>query len=387
MADPKLVRLLEQGSEVWNRWRERHPKDVLVDLSKANLRKTKLRGANLREVNLCEAELSWTELSGIDLFHADLRGAHLFKANLIGANLIDSNLSGADLHLAHLSNTDLHLANLSNANLSDSDLRFANLFNADLSGTDLHGANLSNANLRRANLSRTNLEKSNWTHANIGWSQLDNLDLCEVIGLETVQHSGPSTIGLDTIYQSKGQIPEAFLRGAGVPETFITNMRALIASMSPIDYYTCFISYSHQNKDFVQRLYADLQREGVRCWYAEEDLKIGDHYHQRIDEAIRLYDKLILVLSDAAVQSAWVEREVVAAREKEDRRQREVLFPLRLDDAVMEAEKAWAADVRRRWQIGDFTCWKDHDRYRVAFEQLLRDLRAENSFKGDTDGK
>ncbi len=69
---------------------------------------------------------------------------------------------------------------------------------------------------------------------------------------------------------------------------------------------------------------------------------------------------------------------MVAAREKEDREQRPVLFPLRLDETVMQTTKAWAADVRRRWQIGDFTQWKQHDHYQKALERLLRDLRSES---------
>ena len=42
----------------------------------------------------------------------------------------------------------------------------------------------------------------------------------------------------------------------------------------------------------------------------------------------------------------------------------------------METAKAWAADVRRQRHIGDFSAWKDHDRYGKAFDRLLRDLRA-----------
>jgi hypothetical protein len=124
-----------------------------------------------------------------------------------------------------------------------------------------------------------------------------------------------------------------------------------------------------------------LKSKGVHCWHALKDLKIGDHYHQRIDESIRLYDRLILILSEHAVQSAWVEREVVSAREKEDYLGHEVLFPIRLDDAVMSTTKAWAADVRRRWHIGDFTQWKNDDSYQQAFERLLRDLKAEQQSK------
>ena len=71
----------------------------------------------------------------------------------------------------------------------------------------------------------------------------------------------------------------------------------------------------------------------------------------------------MIILSDASVQSHWVEREVNAAREREDIENRTVLFPIRIDDAVMSATKAWAADIRRSRQIGDFRGWKHHDSY------------------------
>ncbi len=87
-------------------------------------------------------------------------------------------------------------------------------------------------------------------------------------GLETVRHDGPSTIGIDTIYKSKDNIPEAFLRGAGVPEDFIVYMKSLAGN--PIEFYSCFISYSSQDDDFAQRLYADLQAKNVRCWRFDE---------------------------------------------------------------------------------------------------------------------
>ena len=54
-----------------------------------------------------------------------------------------------------------------------------------------------------------------------------------------------------------------------------------------------------------------------------------------------------------------------------------VLFPIRLDDAVMHTDEAWAADVRRTGHIGDFTRWKDHDAYQQVIQRLLRDLKAE----------
>jgi hypothetical protein len=51
-----------------------------------------------------------------------------------------------------------------------------------------------------------------------------------------------------------------------------------------------------------------------------------------------------------------------------------VLFPVRLDDAVMRTKEAWAGLMRRDRNIGDFRLWKDHDAYQESFKRVLRDL-------------
>jgi len=56
-----------------------------------------------------------------------------------------------------------------------------------------------------------------------------------------------------------------------------------------------------------------------------------------------------------------------------------VLFPIRVDEAVMEATQAWAADIRRTRHIGEFGNWRDHDSYKKALERLLRDLKSVDS--------
>jgi hypothetical protein len=165
-------------------------------------------------------------------------------ANLRGADLRHADLSGAILYQAHLSGADLREANLSGADLRQADLSQANLSGAELNWADLGGVDLSGADVSQSIVERTIFA---------------DLDLSTVQGLETVQHEGPSTIGIDTIYKSKGRIPEIFLREAGVPEPFIVQMKALVSAMSPIEFYSCFISYSHADKPFAHALHDTLQ--------------------------------------------------------------------------------------------------------------------------------
>ena len=91
----------------------------------------------------------------------------------------------------------------------------------DLSHADLSFADLSFAHLRDADLSHAFLSETNLHQALVSLTIFAANDLSTVKGLETVNHFGPSTIGIDTLYLSGGHIPEVFLRGCVVPDEFI----------------------------------------------------------------------------------------------------------------------------------------------------------------------
>jgi hypothetical protein len=386
MANEEHLEVLKKGVGRWNEWRKHNP-DIVPVLEKADL-----SGADLSGANLNGAALRHANLNGANLIGATLIGANLREANLNLANLSSATVASADLSYANLSEAILSEANLNSATLNSATLNSANLSRADLGEANLRDADLSSANLFEADvmlakLIEANLFKADFKNSWVGFTTVANIDLSTVKDLETVRHTGPSTIGIDTIYRSKGKIPEVFLRGAGVPEPFIVQIKALVAAMEPIQFYSCFISYSSKDHEFAERLYADLQAKNVRCWFAPEEMKIGDRIRPRIDEAIRVHDKLLLVLSESSVKSTWVEAEVEAALERERKQERAVLFPIRLDDAVKEAEakQAWAAHIRRTQHIGDFRGWKDHDKYMKSFERLMRDLKAGDEASASTE--
>src|SRR6266566_3641302 len=341
MANQKHLDILKQGAQIWNQWRYEH-QDIHPDLSYAKLAEADLAGANLSNVDLSEANLMFV--------------------NLRNAEVIDADLDDADLRGANLRNANLRVANLRAANLSES---------------NLYNTNLSEANLVFADLSRADLGSPDFSDAIVGWTIFGNIDMSAVKNLEKVRHEGPSTIGIDTIIRSQGRIPEIFLRNAGIPDSIIEAIPSLVGSLSPFDFYSCFISYSSKDQAFAERLHADLLSKGVRCWYAPHDMRIGDEIRPRIDESIRIHDKLLLVLSESSLASTWVKKEVETAFEQEAQQNKLVLFPIRLDETVMHTQEAWAADIRRMRHIGDFTRWKDHDEYQRVFERLLRDLKAQ----------
>ncbi len=342
MADQHQLEILKKGPQAWNEWRNQN-RQTGVDLSGAAL-----RGNALRE--------------------ADLRGADLRGANLRYADLSRADLSGADLHSADLSVADLTCADLSGASLSGTDLGGASLRGADLSGASLEFANLRAAQVTRANLAA----------ARLGRTLLADIDLSEAEGLDTVKHAGPSTIGIDTIYRSGGNIPDVFLRGCGVPDDFITYAKSLVGKA--IGFYSCFISYSTLDQEFAERLYADLQAKGLRCWYFPETAKWGEPVWGEIDRGIKVYDKLVVICSRHSLVSGPVLREIERALQREDKEGGNVLFPLRIDDYLFDQwQHPRKADALAK-VVGDFRGW-DHavEKYRLSFEKLLKALRAENA--------
>ena len=343
MANEEQLALLRQGRKVWNAWRKAHPK-IPVDLSHADLSRANLCGVDLHRANLFVALLVNADMRGAFLRDADMRGTFLRNVDMCGANL-----NGAFLREAELS-----------------------------------GANLAKARLLGADLSRANMSAANVSTAQLDGTIFANNDLSTVIGLDAVIHQGPSTIGIDTLYRSQGRIPESFLRGCGVPETLIENIPSLLGAIQPIQLYSCFISYSAHDQEFAQRLFDRLQGKQLRVWFAPEELKGGQLLDEQLESAIRMYDKLILVLSDASVRSKWVMHELRKARRQELANQRRKLFPIRLTN--FETLHNWEcfdpetgqdlADEVRKYFIPDFSHWKDHDNFEREFTLLLEALKA-----------
>ncbi len=371
MADQEHVDILRRSVKEWNRWRDQHHK--LPDLSGANLSGAKLSGADFDDVNLIGANLSGANLISVTLSGADCTGATLSGADLSFANLMIADFSKANFISADLSGANLSGANLNGTDFSGAMLQIANFNEANLSDATLIGATLNDVNFNEANLSNANFSETTV------WATIfGNVDLRTVKGLETVHHRGPSTIGTNTLERSHGKIPEVFLRGAGLSDTFIRYTRTLVSK--PSDYYTCFISYSSKDEVFAKQLHSDLQREGVLCWIANEDMDIGDKIKYRIDSSIRKYDKLLLILSKHSIDSTWVAYEVERALSKEPTGVQNVLYPIRLDKAIMTCDKEWAKEIKDTRHIGNFEAWKtNHDAYQASFKLLLRALKAKNT--------
>ena len=342
MANQEQVDVLRQGVEVWNEWRERNPR-ASIDLKGQNLRGLDLSGINLVNSNLNETDLSESRLEG-----AKLRNAELVKCQMQNAYLGFVDFSEADLSEANLEETWLHFS----------------LF------------------------SETILEKTRFNKATFGRTSFSDTDLSTALQLDTCYHFDASSIDNFTLKKSV-PLPTLFLQGLGLADweieqsklyqqglsneqiSEISNRVYDLRATQAVQIGPIFISYSHKDADFVDRLGELLSAKGIRFSRDGRELKAG-RLEKQVDRAMRLHELVLIVLSKHSVNSDWVEYEVKKARRLEREAGRDMMIPIALDDEWKRCN--WPERLREQiveYNITDFSEWQKEDELWMQFAKLL----------------
>ena len=146
-----------------------------------------------------------------------------------------------------------------------------------------------------------------------------------------------------------------------------------------------FISYSHADGAFVDKVESQLNAKGIRFWRDVHEMKAG-RIETQIDRAINQNRTVLLVLSEHSIKSDWVEHEVRTARGLEKEIGRDVLCPVALDDSWKSSP--WPKRVMEQimeYNILDFSVWEDDVKFEGMFRRLIDGL--ELFYKGEDHGK
>jgi hypothetical protein len=133
------------------------------------------------------------------------------------------------------------------------------------------------------------------------------LEAEDMITLDSSQEFASAARGLLVRATPSGTAPA---KGAGKPESS--------PDWNPRPLRDVFICHASEDKeDFVKPLANALVREGLRVWYDEFELHLGDSLRRSIDRGLRDSRFGIVVLSHGFFSKEWPQRELdgLAARE------------------------------------------------------------------------
>lgn len=94
-----------------------------------------------------------------------------------------------------------------------------------------------------------------------------------------------------------------------------------------------FISYSSKDGTAAQAICHCLEQNGIRCWIAPRDIIPGAEYGDLIDEAIKQCIAVVVLFSEKAAASPWVNGEMNIAFEEQ-----KTIIPFRLDQTPLKGQ-------------------------------------------------
>jgi hypothetical protein len=115
-----------------------------------------------------------------------------------------------------------------------------------------------------------------------------------------------------------------------------------------------FISYSHENKDFVDQLAMQLVHRNVNVWLDRWELSIGDSIIDKVQDAVDGASALLVILSKSSIASEWCKRELSSGFLRELEEKRVVVMPVLLEDCNIPlfARGKLYADFRTNFDDG-----------------------------------
>lgn len=374
MPDINHLNILKQGAEIWNKWRKDNP-EISPDLSSADLAKLDLSEVNFSNTNFDNATLTeW--------------------------KVINCNFDKAVLTKIRAQGTYWRNATLSRTEISG-DFTVSNFYIADFTGAKVHNCGFPLSELRYLRLNHTNFaayfgdtDLNSWT--------IINSDLSGIQNLSSGNIEYPFNIDFATLKNTANGLKEdsdktnkfsSFFKECGIPDEIIGVFRSWAkvtpiikeVSLEDIDFYSCFLSYSHEDIKFAKSLQSYLQNNNIQCWFDEEHVFPGDNILDAVDQGIRRWDKVLLCCSSNSLNSPWVDREIEKALQKEENLWRErgtktlTIIPLNLDGYLFKWENSKASILQSRL-AADFTDWEtNHGNFNPQLSKVLKALRTDSN--------
>ena len=150
----------------------------------------------------------------------------------------------------------------------------------------------------------------------------------------------------------------------------------------PVEFYRCVISHNSKDGQIVRKIYEALGEKGVQAWFAPVNLQPGQRFRQVFNLQIQKAEKVLVFLSKNSIRSQEVAREVRRVLQEEVQTGREIVFPIRLDDAISQSSEECFKELWEERHIFDFQQWEDEMGFKEGIVRLTRHLEKAKAPRG-----
>ncbi|MGH7594961.1 MAG: ROK family protein [bacterium] len=145
-----------------------------------------------------------------------------------------------------------------------------------------------------------------------------------------------------------------------------------------------FLSYSSKDEDLALRIEERLSLHGYRVWRDDKKIPVGGSLIKKVFEAIDNSYYFAIILTNNAIKSRWVEKELNAAIMREIKGKKDVILPLLREDCEVPrgiGDKRFA-DFRKNFDDGMNELINWLNKYNRRDKSNNRSTRSRNSKAG-----
>ena len=121
--------------------------------------------------------------------------------------------------------------------------------------------------------------------------------------------------------------------------------------------FDVFLSHSAKDKATVRALAERMRADGLRVWFDEWEIKVGDSIPAKIEAGLENSAILIFCMSEHAFGSDWTLLESQTFRFRDPLNLKRRLIPLRLDASKIKGSLAQFKYID--WQTPEDVAWRD----------------------------
>lgn len=125
-----------------------------------------------------------------------------------------------------------------------------------------------------------------------------------------------------------------------------------------------FLSHSHKDKHFTGKLNEDLKDVGIKVWFDEAEIRVGDSLIQKITEGLDEMEYIGAILSSNSVSSNWVKKELEIAMNDEINGKKVKVLPILIEDC----------SIPLFLQGKLFADFRDFSNYNNSFKKLVETI-------------